>query len=167
MDTSSFDPVNFLDATTNEASISRPPLPAGRDFIAVLGEPKSTRWQSKDGSKSGFKFTIAHEFDVTAMPPEVQALFAGKDGSPGVTKITLTDDVMLDIIDAGNGQFTLDLSPGKNARLRQYREALNMNNPGENFNIRMLQGRSIRSKIKHEPYEGNIYDKIASVAKVA
>jgi hypothetical protein len=162
MDTSAFDPNSFLDATVSEVNISRPPLPAGRDFIAVLGEPKSTSWKSKDGTKSGFKVSIPHEFDVAAMPPDVQALYAGKDGSPGITKVVIIDDVMLDLTENG----MIDNAPGKNNRQRQYREALDLNKPGDTFNWRMVQGRSIRSKIKHEPYEGNIYDKIGSVAKV-
>jgi len=46
-DTSNFDPSQFLDATTTEALVKRPPLPAGQDFIGTIGEPKVRGWESK------------------------------------------------------------------------------------------------------------------------
>ena len=36
----SFDPAAFLDATTTEALVRRPPLPVG-DYVGTVGEPKS------------------------------------------------------------------------------------------------------------------------------
>lgn len=161
---SNFDPASFLDATVTEVQTKRPPLPANRDFIATLGEPKSRPWKSDKGGevKAGIAIDIPHEFDVAAMPPDVQALFTGPDGKLTTTKIVITHGVMLDLTDNG----MIDNAPGKNNGQRQYREALDLNKAGDSFNWRMVQGRSIRSKIKHEPYNGELYDKIASVAKV-
>lgn len=163
MDISSFDPSTFLDATMSEVQVKRPPLPVGRDFIAILGEPKIRPWKSKDDpTKQGIAVDVPHEFDVTAMPPDVQQLYMGSDGKLAITKITIIDGVMLDLTENG----AIDLAPGKNSRQRQYREALGLNEAGSQFNWRMVQGKQIRSKIRHEPYQGDVFDKIANVAKV-
>jgi len=60
----------------------------------------------------------------------------------------------------------IDWSVGKNNRLRRLREALGMNVPGQTFSMRAMQGRMVRVKIKHVPYEGDILDDIDSVSKV-
>ena len=154
--TSQFDPNQFLDATTTEALIKRPPLPAGSSFIAEVGEIKAVSWQGKkDVTQSGIRFDVPLKIDVTTDPAVVTAL-------GGITSVTITDGIMVDTTDAGG----IDMAPGKNAKLRRYREALGLNVPGQPFSPRAMQGRMIRVKIKHDPYEGEIYDKIDSVAKV-
>lgn len=161
---SQFDPNSFLDATVTEASVKRKLLPAGRDFVGVIGEPKSRSWKSnKDPSnpKEGIAIDLPIEFEVASLPPDVQALFQGSDGSPGLTKITIIDGIMLDLTPTG----AIDLAPGKNGKLRRYREATDLNTAGQPFSARMFQGRMIRCKIKHDPYEGDIFDKIDAVAK--
>ena len=45
------------------------------------------------------------------------------------------------------GQGTLDTAPGKNRRLRIYREACDMNKAGDVFSPRKLQGQLIKVKI--------------------
>lgn len=153
---SAFDPTSFLDATTTEANTRRPPLPAGMDFIAIIGEPKSRAWQGKkDPTQSGIAIDLPLEINLEAYP-DVKAQLGG-----GVTKILLTDSIMLDLTPAG----TIDNSPGKNGKLRRYRESLEMNNPGEPFSFRMMQGRTLKVKVKHETYEGEILDKVDTVAK--
>lgn len=168
MDLSSFDPNSFLDGTITEASIARPPLPATRDFIATIGEPKSRKWTSnKDPSnpKAGVAIDLPLEFLVASLPPDVQSKYAGPDGVITLEKIVITDGIMLDLVEV-NGNPIIDMSPGKNAKLRKYREATNLNEPGQAFNPRMFQGRQVRVKIKHETFEGNVYDKADAVAKV-
>lgn len=151
---SNFDPNAFLDATTTEANTKRPPLPAGMDFVGTIGEPKSRQWQGKaDPTKSGFAIDLPIEVDLTQYPDIQKAI--------GADKVTLTDSLMLDTTPSGG----IDNSPGKNGKLRRYREALGMNTPGEAFSFRMMQGRLIRVKIKHDVYEGETYDKVDSVAK--
>lgn len=153
--TSQFDAATFLDATIAEPSVKRPPLTAGADFVGIIGEPKSRNWQGKvDPSKSGVAIDIPVEIDLTSRPEEPAA-------KGGVTKVTLSDSIMLDLTPQG----AIDNAPGKNGKLRRYREALDMNKPGDQFSFRAMQGRMIRVKIKHDPYEGEIYDKIDNVAK--
>ena len=152
MNASSFDPSAFLDATITEPSTKRLPLPAGRDFTGVIGEPKSRTWQGRnDPTKSGVVVDVPIEVDLAAYP----------DVQIGATKVTLTDGIMLDLTDAG----AIDNAPGKNGKLRRYREALNMNKPGDAFSFRAMQGRTIKVKISHRTHEGEIYDQIDSVAK--
>jgi len=149
---STFDPSAFLDATITEASTKRSPLPAGRDFVGIIGEVKARNWQGrKDPTQSGVVMDVPVEIDLTAYP----------DVQIGVTKVALTDGIMLDMTEAG----TIDTSPGKNGKLRRYREALGMNKAGEPFSFRAMQGRTIKVKISHRTYEGDIFDQIDSVAK--
>lgn len=149
---SNFDPSTFLDATITEASTKRSPLPAGRDFTAIVGEVKARTWQGKaDPTKSGIVMDVPLEIDLSAYP----------DVQIGASKVTLTDGIMLDLTESG----MIDTSPGKNGKLRRYREALNMNKPGEPFSFRAMQGRTIKVKISHRTYEGDIFDQVESVAK--
>lgn len=151
---SNFDPSTFLDATITEVSTRRNPIPAGSDVTAIIGEPKPRAWQGKvDPSKSGVAMDIPLEIDLSAYPELEKHV--------GVPKVVLTDSIMLDL-NTGGG---IDMAPGKNSKLRRYRESLGMNNAGEVFSFRAMQGRLIKVKIKHEPYEGEIYDKVDSVAK--
>ena len=154
MQLSNFDPSAFLDATTTEANVKRSPIPAGTDVIAVIGEPKARTWTGKtDPTKSGIVVDVPLEIDLTAYP-ELAAFV-------GLPKVTLTDGLMLDTTESGG----IDNSPGKNGKLRRYREALGLNEPGQPFSFRMMQGRMIKVKIKHRTYEGEIYDEVDSVAK--
>jgi hypothetical protein len=153
---SNFDPSMFLDATITEASVKRLPLPAGMDFVGTIDNVESRAWtSSKDPSKSGIVIDATISIDLNAYP-DVKAAVGGAD------KVTMKDGIMLDLTPGG----TIDTAPGKNGKLRRYREALGMNTPGEAFSFRAMTGRQIKVKIKHEPYEGEIYDKIDSVAKV-
>jgi hypothetical protein len=153
---SQFDPSAFLDATVTEASTKRPPLPAGMDFVGVIGAVTSKTWVGKkDPTQSGIIINVPIEFDLTAYPDVQKQL--------GLDKITLTDSIMLDTTEDG----AINLAPGKNAKLRRYREALDMNTAGQPFSFRAMTGRLIKAKIKHDPYEGEIYDKIDSVARAS
>jgi len=155
-DISSFDPSTFLDATTTEALVRRPPLPVG-DYIGTVGEPKSRSWTSKKEDakvKAGIAIDVPVKIDLSSYPDAQSAL-------GGIDSVQLTAGIMLDL----NEGKMIDWGVGKNGALRRWREALGMNNPGEAFSIRAMQGRQVRVKVKHEPYEGENYDKIDSVAK--
>ena len=148
---SAFDASTFLDVTLTEPSTKRPPLAIG-DYTGILKEPKSRTWQGKaDPTKSGVAIDIPIELQL---PPELAA-------SMGMTTVTLSDSIMLDLTDQG----AIDNSPGKNSKLRRYREALDMNKPGDTFSFRAMQGRIATFKVKHEVYEGEIQDRIEGIAK--
>lgn len=155
---SMFDPDSFLSSQTEQASVKRPPLAAGRDFIGTIKEIKGRRWTGKeDPTKSGIAFDVTVEFDLNQDPAE-KARLGG-----GLEKVLITDGIMISVTEDGK---SIDYSPGKNPRLRQYREATQLNQPGVPFSPLMMKGRVVRCKIKHEPYQGDIYDKIDAVAKV-
>lgn len=156
-----FDLNSFLDAATTEESKRRPPLPAGTELVATIGEPKARSWTGKqDPSRSGIAVDLPLEFDLKALGREDLIKHVG-----GLEKVTITHGIMLDLTEAG----TIDYSPGKNGRIRLYREALGLNVPGQQFALRMLQGRQIRAKIKHRPGQNadEIYEDIEAVAKPA
>jgi hypothetical protein len=160
-DIGSFDPAAFLDATTTEALVRRPPLPVG-DYLGLVGEPKSRSWTSNKPDakvKAGIAIDLPITIDVAStlhtMTKENQEIFKG------VEKVVITAGVMLDLNEAK----AIDWSVGKNGALRRWREALGLNNPGETFSIRQMQGRQVKVKIKHRIYEGEAYDEIDSVAK--
>lgn len=150
---SNFDPNTFLSATMTEALEKRPPLPEG-DYTAVLGEPKVRVSQGKkDPTKSYTFLDIPHTVEV---PADVQASLQ----LPAT--ITLTDSMILDITESG----MLDVAPGRNGGLRRYREALDMNKPGEPFSIQAMNGRPIRTKVKHELYNEQIQERVGGIAKL-
>lgn len=163
MANSPFDPEAFLNSTTTEASEKRPPLPVARgplagDYVGVLGSPKIRPWQSsKDPTKSGLALDIPIAIEV---PPDVQAECKLKN------IVQLTHGIFLDVTAAG----ALDYSPGANRQLRAYREATGLNTPGSPFSLRMLEGKTVRVKVKHEPWDhdgiSEMQDRVDGVAKM-
>jgi len=148
-----FNPEAFLDATLEAPTEKRPPLPVG-DYTATVGEVKARAWQGKtDPTKSGIAWDIPLTLEV---PAEVQTQL-------GLTSSTLTftDSLMLDLTEAG----TIDNSPGKNRRLRNYREAVDLNKPGDVFSARKMQGRVIKVKIGHDMWEGQPVERVQGVAR--
>ncbi len=153
-DVSMFDPAAFLEATLDAPTERRPPLPVDRDYTALIGEVKSRVWTKRDDpSKNGIAWDIPLTIEV---PADMQNDF----GLPPT--ITLTDGIFIDVTPQG----TIDNAPGRNSGLRRYREATNMNNPGDSFSARKMQGVPVKVKIKHELYMEQIQERIAGVAKL-
>ena len=154
-----FDPTAFLDQTTETASEKRPPVPA-LDYLATITDLEIKQWQSKDkynedGTlKSGIQFVMSLELQL---PPEIQEMCK-------IPKLTLVDRPMIDMLPDRTG---IDYGVGKNNRLRQYREATGLNNPGQSFSPRMLVGRLIKVRVAHEDYQGNLQERIGALAKAA
>lgn len=153
---SAFDAKNFLDLEMDAPLVKRPPLPIG-DYIAIIGEPTIRSWVSpKDPTKSGQAVDFQLSVDV---PPDVGEQL-------GLTEpiVKIKDGFILDLT-PGNG---LDMAPGKNGGLRKYREATDLNKPGDKFNLRMLTGRMVRVKIGHREYpegSGDLFEDPLGVAK--
>lgn len=153
MSESQFNPSSFLDATITEANTRLPPLPPG-DYLGVIENLEQAAWASKDGSKAGTKFNVQLLIDPASNPA------AASGGFP--PSLRVPDSIMLDTTPSG----ALDTSQGKNGRLRQYREALGMNVPGQSFAPRMMIGRQLRVKISHREYQGEMFNNVDGVAKV-
>lgn len=148
---------NFLDQETDQPLLRRPPLPV-QDYIGIIGEVVTRPWVAKDDpTKSGYAVDFPIVLDIPADIVEQLGLSSNQ--------ITLKGGVMLDLTADGS----IDWSQGKNAATRRYREALDMNKPGDKFSFRAMQGRPIRVKIKHREYpegSGEFFEDVAAVARV-
>lgn len=146
---SAFDPQAFLDQTIDTPLVKRPPADVGV-YTGVIGEPKTRTWQGrKDPTKSGIALDLPIEVQLT---PDVAS-------KVGQSAIIITDSVMLDITESGG----LDMSPGRNRKLRVYYDATDLNKPGTS--PRMLQGRMVKVQVSHDIVDGETYERIQSVAK--
>ena len=155
-----FDPNAFLSQETTAASERRAPVPA-QDYVATIKEIKADRWQSKDKLdpetgelKSGPLFIFTLELDL---PEDVREKCK-------IKQLTLTDRLMLDVAPGGGA---LDFSPGKNNRLRIYREATNLNAAGAPFSPGMLVGKLIKVRVTHEVYQETVQERPGAISKVA
>lgn len=152
-----FDAANFLDQETDQPLVRRPPLPV-QDYIGIIGEVIQRPWVSKeDPTKSGF----AVDFPIVLDIPQDIAEQVGLS----TTQLTIKGGVMLDLTPDGS----IDWSAGKNGATRRYREALDMNKPGDKFSFRQMQGRPIRVKIKLREYpqgSGEFFEDVDNVARV-
>ena len=153
-----FDPTAFLDLPVDAPLERRSPIPA-QDYLAIIQEVNARQWQSKDKTNSDGSPKTGIVYDVTLavqVPPEVKAA-----ANLSMDTLTMRDSIMLDLNDQGG----IDTAPGRNRALRAYREALDMNKPGEIFRAREMAGRLIRVRVKHEEYQGNIQERVDGVAK--
>jgi hypothetical protein len=159
-DLSAFDPATFLDATTTEQSVRRPPLDPG-DYTGVTGEIKARAWVSKKPDakiKSGLAFDVPVTVEVPLAMQERLKL-------PQNT-VAMNDSIMVETTPQGS----IDYGVGKNGQLRRWREATGLNEPGIPFSPRMLGGKVVKVKIGHRiaeegPSIGEIFDEIQGVAK--
>ena len=156
--TSSFDPNVFLDAQVTEPNEKRPPLPADNPaaedglYLAMIGEIKTATGTIEKGERAGQPWVSMLVPLRIQVPSEVQALGINPE-------LTLTDRVFLDLTPQG----ALDNSKGKNRQQRVYREACDLNKPGEPFAWRMLQGRTVKVKLSHELYDGAIQERVSGI----
>ena len=159
---SMFDPNAFLDLEITEAFERRPALPV-RDYPTLIQEVAARQWTSKDkyNDNGTLKSGVAYDLTlVVQVPMDIKEQIGLKTDT-----LTIKDSVMVDL----NANGGLDTSPGANRQLRNYREALDMNKPGQAFRAREMAGRMVLLRIKHEEYpvgSGNLQEKPASVAKI-
>ena len=146
-----FDAEQFLNITVDSPFTDRIPLPAG-EYTAMIGTIKPRVWSNKTNSGVAIDITL-----VVDVPAEAQQLCECRP------TMILTDSTFLDLVEGGMG---FDLGPGKNRVLKDYREATDLNRPGEKFGLTMLQGRIIRIKITHDVYEGKPREKITGRSRV-
>lgn len=161
---SGFDPQQFLDAQQDQPNVKRPPLPtvnparADGGYIAVIGEVKPDAGTIGKGERIGqpwLSMIIPLSLEI---PQQVQDQL-GLKLDKGT--ITLTDRAMIDLTPQG----TIDNSVGRNRRQRMYRDAVDMNKPGDVFSWRKLTGQAVVVKVEHEIYLGEIQERIGMVLK--
>lgn len=164
MNTSVFDPNAFLQATQTEVNERRALLPVDNPespdglYLAVIGTVKTDSGVYEKGNNIGkpwVSIVIPMKVDVPQQLQESLKL---------PSQLTFTDRVFLDLTADGKG---VDNSPGKNRGQKNYREALDMNKPGESFSWLMVQGRLLKIKINHELYKGDAVEKIGGIFRAS
>lgn len=151
--TSNFDPALFLDSTFTAPLIRRPPL-APQEYQSTISKVTIRPWKKKDDpTVGGLALDVVHEITV---PVDQQQRI-------GAEKVMLTHGGFIDLTPDGKG---LDNSPGKNRTSRYYREATDLNKPGDTFSYRMLIGKMVKVRVINEMFENEPVDKIDSVAKL-
>lgn len=149
---SDFDPTSFLDGATEQASERMPNLPAGQDYISTIEDVTFRQVQGKKDPTATYLFMdVKHKIDTSQVPDY-----------PTPTRTVVDSFIVNTRTDNPNA---IDYGPGKNGRIRMYREALGMNEAGRPFAPRAMLGRQLRVKTKLDPYEGDFFDKIDSMAK--
>lgn len=161
---SAFDPSAFLDAQSDVPNVKRPPLPVenpasdDRLYIGVIGEVKMESGTISKGDRTGQPWLAAVVPIDVEVPQQVQDQL-GMKLDKGT--IRLTEYVMIDL----TPQNTIDNSVGRNRRQRQYRDALDLNKPGDVWSWRKAIGQVVKVKVEHEMYQGEPVDKIGAVMK--
>lgn len=155
---SGFDPNLFLQAEQTEVNVKRPPLPTINPtrpdgaYIAVVKSVEASSGVIDKGDRAGqpwLSMVIQLELEV---PPQVQDQL-GIKLEKGT--ITLTDRAFIDL----TPQRTIDNSVGKNRRQRQYRDALDMNKPGDVWSWNRAVGQVLAVKVEHEMYNGEVQER--------
>lgn len=144
---SMFDPQAFLDSTITEEAVAFV-VPADEYlFMIEPGSAEMLPWQSKDGSKSGWKL----RYKLTTY--DSKAL-----GDSGRDKATCNYDLMLDTDTSGMPSLTSGSS------IRNFREAIGMNAKGSIFSPRMAEGRNLKGRVEHRAGDaGQVYWEVKRV----
>ena len=155
-----FDPAAFLDMPVDVPLERRPPLPA-RDYIAVIQEATPRQWTSKDkyDDQGNLKSGIAVDIVLCVqIPLDIKEAVGLKTDT-----LNMRDSLMID----RNAQGGIDTAQGSNRDLRKYRIALDMNKPGETFRFSQMLGKMLLVRIKHEVWNGDVQERIDTVAALA
>lgn len=157
---SAFNPEAFLSTNMDKPLEKRDALPTSNPeasdgcYIGVVRDVKSRVWEGKTektAGRSGVAVDVTLDVDVPASLQTTQ-------GGP---KRVLSDSIMLDLTEAGQ----IDSGKGKNSRLRMYREATNLNNPGDSFSFLKMVGRPIKFKLEHEMWNDTVQERIKQVLR--
>lgn len=169
---SAFDPTEFLDAPSSVVNerravvpVENPDSPDGL-YTAMIGNVEMACGLIGKGERVGqpwLQAVVPLELQLT--PSLQQALGFDKP------VFTVVDRPMLDLapgatIDAmGKLKGSLDNGKGKNRAQKAYRDALDLNKPGDVFSWRQVQGKLVKVRIQHEMYNGVPQEKVSNVLK--
>lgn len=153
-----FDPSTFLDAVQTEVNEKRATIPADNPdspdglYMAQIGEIKTASGVIGKGERTGQPWLQMVVPLKLQLPPQVQALGLSAE-------FQLTDRPMIDLTPQGG----IDNAKGKNNAQRIYRDATGLNKPGEPFAWRQMQGKTVKVRVQHELYNGNVVEKVGGV----
>jgi hypothetical protein len=161
---SAFDPNAFLDAQQAEVNVRRPPLPTENIaspsdglYTGIIADVQMKSGTIEKGDRAGQPWLAAVVAIDVEVPQQVQDQLGIKLDKG---TIRLSEYAMLDLTPDGKG---LDNGVGKNRRQRQYRDALDMNKPGDVFSWRKAIGQPVKVKIQHEMYNGEPTERIGNI----
>lgn len=158
---SQFDPNLFLDATTSEVNVKLPPLPtenpAAADglYVAQIGEVKMESGTIEKGERAGQPWLSAIIPLIVEVPQQLQEALK----YPPTYQVT--DRVFIDL----TPQKTIDNAPGRNRGQRAYRDALDLNKPGDSWSWRKATSSVVKVKISHEMYNNEPQVRVGAVLK--
>lgn len=148
-----FSAETYINAVMDQPLERRIPIPPN-DYIGIINKIDARQWTSqKDTSKSGVALDITIQLDL---PFEVQ-----QECQMDKPLFNMRDSIMLDLTESGS----LDQGPGKNRRLRQYREATHQNELGKPFSPKDLLGQLVKVRVVHELYEDQPIEKITAITE--
>lgn len=156
-----FNPEAYLDAPIEKPLERRLPL-LPTDYTGIIQDAKIIPWQSKDKTDemtgqplSGLRCELKISLEI----PEAERTRVNLT-SP---TFAISDSMMLDL----TATKAIDDGPGRNTRLRMYREATDQNRAGETFSIRKLIGKPLRVKLGHRVLpSGDPVEEVKQVAKL-
>ena len=154
-----FDPMQFLDAQQTEVNERRPPLPTENPdssdglYLALIRGVKQDSGTMEKGERAGQPWVSV------VLPLEIQVPQSIQDSTKMQPTVILTDRVFLSLTPQGS----IDNSPGKNRGQKTYREALDLNKPGDIWSWRKAEGQAVKVRISHELYEGEIQERVSGV----
>lgn len=152
----SFDPQQFLQAQVSEVNEKRAPLPtenpASPDglYTAVIGDIKMESGTIEKGDRAGRPWLAA------VIPLKIEVPQQLQDGLKLPPVLQLTDRAFIDLTD----QNTIDNAPGRNRRQKEYREALDLNKPGDIWSWSKANGQVVKLKHAQKMYNGEILDDV-------
>lgn len=148
---STFDAANFLNTVyTDSHATQYVPIPEGI-YPAMTGVPNVVNGNSKKDGKPWFRLDLPLIIDDA----NVRELL-GRD------EVRSKFSIMLDV---ENG--ALANGPGRNVQLGRLRDALGLNEPGQEFTLQMLGGRSCKAAVSHRAHPDRQGEVIAEVNELA
>lgn len=147
----SFDADAFLQTTISDALDTKViPCPMG-EFPGLIESIKPRQWQSKDGSTTGIALDIFWLVEDEGVKQQLDR-----------KEVKVKQGIMLDTTPLG----ALDTAPGKNIGLGRLREAVGLNEPGQQFSFAMLPGLMGKINVTHRVVGEDTYAEVKAVTKI-
>ncbi len=157
MSQSTFDPTAFEEMTIDQSNeVKMTPVPEG-DYRGIIQGVKIDSVSISKGDRAGqtvpvLKVTYELEDDTGKLKE-----LLNRD------KITVRQDIWLDISDNGS----LAFGPNLNVGLGRLRDACNMNKPGKPFSFKMLEGAGpVIVHVIQDTRDEDVYNRVPKVSRV-
>jgi len=148
---STFDAANFLNTVYTDSNATQyVPIPEGV-YPCMTGIPNVVSGNSKTDGKPWYRLDLPIIIDD-----------AGVREAMGRDEVKSKFSVMLDV---DNG--VLATGTGRNVQLGRLREALGLNEPGQEFALNMLSGKTAKCQVTHRAHPTRSGEVIAEVNELA